>query len=114
NETPADYLRCHADRGDEGNPLYTIDVYQEDLPLPKPEHDALVNRNPFLIDRLRHCQMETGRRPNFVLVNYYEVSDLFVAVDAMNGLGAAPVDWDAFPTDDAGPPVDMASGDAGG
>lgn len=102
NQTPADYLRCFAHRGDDRNPLYTVDVYQEDLILPKPEHDALVNRNPFLINRLRHCQSEMKRRPNFVLVNYVEVSDLFVAVDAMNGFAELSSDWDAFPALDGG------------
>mgnify|MGYP000906282591 CR=1 FL=1 len=102
NQSPEDYLRCFADRGDDKNPLYTVDVYQEDLILPKPEHDALVNRNPFLINRVRHCQMTMMRRPNFVLVNYVEVSDLIAAVDTMNGFGTVATDWDAFPPLDGG------------
>lgn len=97
NEKPADFTRCNADRGTMGNDLYVVDTYLEDQIIPTADHAALVNLNPFLIERLTHCQAATGRLPNFVMVNYYEVGDLFADVDALNGFGDLPDgDADAF------------------
>jgi hypothetical protein len=113
NQSLPDFLRCDADRGKMGNDLYVVDTYLEDQIIPTADHAALVNSNPFLIDRLEHCLAATGRTPNFVMVNYYEVGQLFPDVDALNGLDAPPDGGgDArFPTDDAGPTVDAGSTD---
>ncbi len=98
NESAADFARCDADRGDAGNDLYVVDTYLEDQIIPTPEHAALVNDAPFLLDRLLHCRAATGKLPNFVMVNYYEVGELFHAVDVLNGFAAPPGDdLDAFP-----------------
>ncbi|MFI5289832.1 MAG: hypothetical protein ACHQ17_09290, partial [Polyangia bacterium] len=100
NKTAADFSRCDADRGTMGNDLYVVDTYLEDLLLPTVEQAKRVNTNPFLSDRLAHCQAVAARLPNFVMVNYYEVGDLFHDVDILNGL-APPTgdDLDAFPPD---------------
>lgn len=98
NQTAADFSRCDADRGTMGNDLYVVDTYLEDLLIPTAAQAAWVNTNPFLADRLAHCQAVVGRLPNFVMVNYYEVGDLLHDVDILNGL-APPTgdDLDAFP-----------------
>ena len=114
NQTPADFTRCGADRGVMGNDLYVVDTYLEDQIIPTPDHAALVNDNPFLIERLLHCQAARGRPPNFVMVNYYEIGDLFADVDALNGFSDLPDgDADAFaPTwDDAGTDLGTAPSD---
>ncbi len=116
NETPADFTRCNADRGVMSNDLYVVDTYLEDQIIPTADHAALVNDNPFLLERLGHCQAVSGRLPNFVMVNYYEVGDLFADVDALNGFGELPDgDADAFaPTwllDAGGPSDDGSSAD---
>ncbi len=85
NESLADFARCDADRGTMGNDLYVVDTYLEDQALATKEEAALVNDNPFLVDRLLHCQSAAGRLPNFVMVNYYEVGDLLADVDVLNG-----------------------------
>ena len=56
----ADFARCNADRGTAGNSLYVVDNYLEDLVIPTVEEAALINYNPFLIDRLLHCQAADG------------------------------------------------------
>jgi hypothetical protein len=115
NTTPQDFGRCNADRGTMGAPIYVVDTYLEDQVIPTAAHAALVNHNPFLIDRLLSCRMKTGALPNFVMVNYYEVGDVFPDVDILNGFAPAPNDnLGAFPPTswpDAGMPD---AGDAGG
>jgi hypothetical protein len=98
NETAADFARCDVDRGTQGNDLYVVDTYLEDQALPTAAQAQLVNANPFLLDRLLHCHATTGQLPNFVMVNYYEVGDLFADVDILNGLASPPSgNVDAFP-----------------
>ena len=47
-----------------------------------------VNARDVLEPRLRECQAERGRLPNFVAVDYYDRGDLLPAVDELNGLGS--------------------------
>lgn len=89
NQTLADFERCGADRGQEGNSLYVVDTYLEDEIIPTAEHARLVNEAPFLIDRLSACRASQQRLPNFVMVNFYEVGDVFRAVDVLNGFADA-------------------------
>ncbi|HVY48760.1 MAG TPA: hypothetical protein VHB21_22885, partial [Minicystis sp.] len=92
NEQPADFGRCDADRGTQGNDVYVVDTYLEDQLIPTAEHAALVNFDPFLVDRNLDCREQTKTRPNFVMVNFYEVGDLFHVVDVLNGFASAPHD----------------------
>ncbi len=101
NTTLGDFARCQRDRGTTSAPLYVVDTYLEDQLIPTATHAQLVNDNPFLIDRLLHCQDATGRLPTFVMVNYYEVGDVLEDVDALNGLALVPSgNVDAFPPGD--------------
>jgi hypothetical protein len=98
NESLSDFGRCNADRGAMNVGLYVVDTYLEDLHFQTPENAARVNGNPFLLDRLLYCQRTTGVQPSFVMVNYYEVGDLFHDVDVLNGLApASPADAGATP-----------------
>jgi len=92
NETSTDFARCDADRGTKGNSIYVVDNYLENLLVETPDNAALTNENPFLIDRLLHCQQTESTLPNFVMVNYYEVGDVFHDVDVLNGLAPPPSD----------------------
>ncbi len=47
----------------------------------------MVNHNPLFIDRALQCQLESGRLPNFVTVDYYDIGDLFAVVDELNEVG---------------------------
>jgi hypothetical protein len=98
NEIPADFGRCNADRGMMGDGVYVVDTYLEDLAVESAAHAALVNYDPFLVTRLLYCKRATATLPNFVMVNFYEVSDIFSVVDVLNGFAPTPdVDLDAFP-----------------
>lgn len=98
NQTPSDFGRCDADRGTQGNDLYVVDTYREDDAIPTAAAAATVNFDPFLIDRLLSCKQKTGAAPSFAMVNFYEVGDLFHAVDVLNGFEAEPGDdLTAFP-----------------
>ena len=78
--------------------MYVVDNYPEDRVIPDAADAERFERNPFLIDRLLHCGEVSGVRPNFAMVNYYEVSDVFADVDILNGFAALPSDnVDAFP-----------------
>ena len=111
NQTLDDFKRCDADRGQMSNGVYVVDTYLEDAPIQTATNAARVNVNPFLVDRLRLCHDKTKRLPNFAMVNYYEVGDLLVSVDMMNGFTPAPPfnDADFPPGKDGG----VDGGDAG-
>lgn len=85
-----DFGRCNADRGTMGNDIYVVDTYMEDISVETAEHAGLVNANPFLLERLLYCQKATMTFPNFVMVNYYEVGDVFHDVDVLNGFAPLP------------------------
>jgi hypothetical protein len=98
NEVPSDFGRCDADRGMMGDGIYVVDTYLEDLAIESAAHAALVNYDPFLVTRLLYCQQATSTLPNFAMVNFYEVSDIFTVVDVLNGFAPTPdVDLSAFP-----------------
>jgi hypothetical protein len=97
NLTPADFARCGADRGQEGNSLYVVDTYLEDEIIPTAKHAQLINYDPFFIDRIWTCRESQQRIPNFVMINFYEVGDVFHAVDVLNGFAAPPTSLEGFP-----------------
>jgi hypothetical protein len=45
-----------------------------------------INVAPFLLTRALQCQAESGKRANFVAVDYYDVGDVFAVVRTLNGL----------------------------
>lgn len=94
NTTPADFTQCFASRGMMGDGVYVVDTYLEDQDVETVAHAKLVNTDPFLIERLLYCQRATSTLPNFAMVNFYEVSDVFSAVDVLNGFAPEPADVD--------------------
>lgn len=83
---PTDF-DCGVNRGDISNSLYLVnhwitsavgtgDIIQANI----------VNPNPFLINRLEQCQSETGRQPNFIGIDFYEIGGAFEAAEILNGI----------------------------
>ena len=97
NQTPQDFGNCDADRGTKGNSIFVVDTYLEDWPVQSAAHEALVNYDPFLIDRAIDCQQQAHALPNFVMMDFYEASDVFHVVDVLNGFAPAPTDISGFP-----------------
>ncbi len=83
-ETPAE-LSCAVDRGSSSNAIFIMNQF-----LTKTTGDPaladMVNHDPFLLDRARACRQQSGKLPNFLTVDFYDIGDLFAAVAALNGL----------------------------
>jgi len=79
-------MDCGPNRGSESNPLFLVNHFVTD-PVAKIEFAREVNADPFLSDRLRRCAAERGHMASFVVVDFYEVGDLFAAVRTLNGVG---------------------------
>lgn len=43
-----------------------------------------MNHNPFLEERALECWDASGRLPNFITVDFYDIGNLFRAVNALN------------------------------
>lgn len=76
---------CNFYRGNANNALYLVNHFITTLS-PNPDSAAVVNANPFLLNRLRNCQQQSGKLPNFVYVDFYDTGDLFAAIDSLNGV----------------------------
>ncbi|HYC00759.1 MAG TPA: hypothetical protein VEC57_16620 [Candidatus Limnocylindrales bacterium] len=90
-ETPysfqsADDFVCSINRGDYDNSLYILNHFLTD-PVGSPQLANKVNKNPLFIDRALQCQSESGRLPNFVTVDFYDIGHVFDVVGALNGFG---------------------------
>jgi hypothetical protein len=101
--TPAE-MRCDASRGNSKDGMGLVlhylteaapsdaagdadDAGADSTPgRPSEELAKLVDSNPFLIDRLEGCRAVHGRLPNFVVVDFYDSSDVVVATQKLNGL----------------------------
>jgi hypothetical protein len=84
NPTPADF-KCTANRGQPTNDLFVLNHFLE-AALPMKSNAELVNYNPDFLAHAERCRSETGRLPNFVTVDWYNVGDLFSVVSTLNGL----------------------------
>ncbi len=51
---------------------------------------AQVNQLDVLLARAHQCEDEHATRPNIIAVNFYDVGDLFRAVDVLNGVAPEP------------------------
>lgn len=83
-KTPEE-LSCELGRGDPEAPLFVMNHFLTN-PVASAELSKQVNFNPFLLERARKCQTESGRLPNVIAVDYYELGDLFSTVATLNGL----------------------------
>ncbi len=70
-------------RGRQENQLFILNHFLTN-PFPSPKFAEEVNRNPFFAERIRKVIAETGRRPNFVTVDFYEIGDVQDVVAELN------------------------------
>lgn len=82
--TVADFT-CDGGRGDGANALFIFNHFLSN-PLAQPDSAAVVNANPFLLDRARTCMTARNHVPNFVTLDFFDQGDLFATVAALNGL----------------------------
>lgn len=78
-------LSCTPGRGTESAPLFLLNHWVSQRP-PLISKALEVNRLDVIDERSRACADERGLLPNVVAVDFYDVGDLFEAVDSLNGL----------------------------
>lgn len=81
-EMPADFS-CAINRGDMNNRLFILNHFLTQI-FGLPQLAEQVNFNPLFVDRARQCQSESGRLPNFVTVDFYDIGDLFSVAGTLN------------------------------
>ena len=91
-ETPYSFKKpddftCDPNRGTVGQPLFILNHFLTNIG-GSPDSAEMVNHDPLLLDRARQCEARYTHIPNFVTVDFYDIGDLFEAVDALNGFGA--------------------------
>ncbi len=79
----ADDFSCDINRGSMDNELF---IFNHFLTQTTPSADLadMINHNPLFADRIDECMSASGRLPNFVTVDFYDIGDLFAVVDALN------------------------------
>ncbi len=79
---------CDFNRGDPANDLFILNHFITDatLGVGLPQEAATVNGNPYFINRVLQCQVEAGKFPNFITVDFYEEGNSMSVVNTMNGL----------------------------
>jgi len=90
-DTPYDFasaadFSCARFRGTPTSPLLLVNHWLNRF-RSRVSDSATVNAYDVLWPRLRQCQAQRGMIPNFVAVNYYDLGDLFGAVNRLNGVG---------------------------
>jgi len=85
---PAD-LSCAANRGGTEGSLFLMNNWIDTTPNPRPSNAAIVNAYEALVARARRCEVERGKLPTVVAVDFYRTGELFRAGRALNGLPTA-------------------------
>ncbi len=85
NPTAAD-LRCDRERGTAASPLLLLNYWLANFRSLITDART-INALPVLGPYLERCRRERGMLPNFVAVNFFDLGDVFRAVDQLNGVG---------------------------
>jgi hypothetical protein len=78
---------CRSNRGPGGAPLFLLNHWITNDPLPRPSVAVQVNAFEPLLARARDCERARDRLPNLVAVDFYRRGDLFGVVDRLNQVG---------------------------
>lgn len=80
-----DQFSCEAFRGQSDSPLFLVNHWLSNFSS-RVSDATTVNARDVLLPRVRQCEAERGRLPNYVAVDYYDQGDLFDVVDELNGV----------------------------
>jgi len=78
-------LSCLPGRGEPDNPLFLMNHWISERP-PLLSRALEVNAEEFILSRSRECAEVRGTVPNVVAVDFYDVGDVFDAVQELNGI----------------------------
>ena len=84
-EYPED-LNCSPNRGSISNDLFILNHFLTRGATPKSQLAKEVNYNPFFVERALECLDDSGKLPNFITVDFYDIGDLSYVVNALNTL----------------------------
>ncbi len=81
-------LTCDYNRGDAENDLFILNAFITNslAGFGLIDSAAVVNEEVFLSNYCLQCAEETGKRPNFVTIDFHEVGDAFAVVNSLNDL----------------------------
>ena len=77
---------CAENRGPPDAPLFLLNHWITNDPLPRPSQATQVNAYEPLFARARACERLRGRPVNLVAVDFYRRGDLLRVIDALNGV----------------------------
>ena len=79
---------CDFNRGDSINDLFILNhfVTNSVLGTGDESQSAIVNANPYFINRVLQCQQEKNKFPNFITVDFYELGNCIDVVNQVNGI----------------------------
>lgn len=76
---------CDWNRGNPENDLFILNHFVTNVAgVGDVAQSILANANPFFMDRVVLCQELTGKFPNFITVDFYELGDCFAVVEYLN------------------------------
>jgi len=84
---------CDFNRGNVWNDLFILNhfITHAKLGVGLIDQAEIANTNPYFINRSLTCQALTGKFPNFVTVDFYEIGNALHVVNTLNGVTTTPV-----------------------
>ena len=85
NSSRSDF-NCEFLRGEPENDLFILNHFltTPDLGLGDRDSSIVANSMPFVLDRTRECEAGTGKKVNFLTVDFYAEGDLLEALEILN------------------------------
>jgi len=91
-------LKSTFNRGNPTNDLFILNHFlvSKTFGTGSRSNAKMANSNPFMEDRINICRSETGKFPNFITVDFYDIGDGMENVNTLNQVPPLPipeVDW---------------------
>lgn len=86
-----DDMNCDLNRGQLDNELMLVNHWvNNEFNLPDDTRAAETNALDVLLARVEECEQAHGRRPTFLVVDWWETGDVFKAAAVLNGVAEGP------------------------
>jgi len=77
---------CDDNRGSTSNDLFILNHFLTRGATAKKTLANEANHNPFFVERALQCESESGKFPNFITVDYYDIGDAMSVVNTLNAM----------------------------